>query len=179
MGWRLALGWSLLAFAVLLFAPAGDPLQIMAEHAPADGTGPVLKLARQTSRQCDFEDRHACFGAAAPRLHLSNRALRPSVVWACWIFWADHRADATLGEEGFVVLAVEAAVGHVAEFVGKIMARCVRHFHAFSRLRLELLFIQLVINDQSSPAFDEEIRCRTRLGCQLCGQSHRCPVRGH
>ena len=51
MGWRLGgLGWGLLAFAVLLFArPAGDPLQIMAEHAPADGTGPGSQpLARQT-----------------------------------------------------------------------------------------------------------------------------------
>ena len=48
-------------------------------------------------------------------------ALRPSVVSGVLDLWADHRADATLGEEGFVVLAVKAAVGHhVAEFVGKI-----------------------------------------------------------
>ena len=56
MGWRLgALGWGLLAFAVLLFAhPAGDPLQIMAEHAPADGTGPVSKPHARRASQCGF-----------------------------------------------------------------------------------------------------------------------------
>ena len=163
MGWRLgALGWGLLAFAVLLFArPAGDPLQIMAEHAPADGTDPVLKAFGTPDARASvvFEDRHARFGAAAPRLHLSEQGLFVQALFqACWIFWADHRADATLGEEGFVVLAVKAAVGHhVAEFVGKIHGLdafdTFTHFLAFA---WSFSFIQLVINDQSSPAFGKE-----------------------
>ena len=97
--------------------------EIMAEHAPADGTGPVLKAFGTPDARASvvFEDRHARFGAAAPRLHLSEQGLRPSVVSGVRDLWADHRADATLGEEGFVVLAVKAAVGHhVAEFAGKI-----------------------------------------------------------
>ena len=44
--------------------PAGDPLQIMAEHAPADGTGrPVLKAFGTPDARASvvFEDRHARF----------------------------------------------------------------------------------------------------------------------
>ena len=67
-----------------------------------------------------FEDRHACFGAAAPRLHLSEQGLFvQALLQACGIF--GQIIEPMPREEGFVVLAVKAAVGHhVAEFVGKI-----------------------------------------------------------
>ena len=88
----------------LLRSPAGDPLQIMAEHAPADGTGPVLKaLARQTREPVWFLKTAMRASVPLRRLHLSEQGLFVQALFqACWIFGQIIEPNATPGEEGFV-----------------------------------------------------------------------------
>ena len=149
MGWRLG---ALVGPAGCrpVFAALRRPLQIMAEHAPADGTGRFSAFGTPDARaSVIFEDRHACFGAAAPRLHLSEQGLFVHSRRAGSLGRSSSRCHAW--REGFVVLAVKPrSVTTWLSLSGRSMASMRSTLSRIFSPSLELSFIQLVINDQSS-----------------------------